>query len=721
MSDDSAISRKPLGPKTQHQPSRALRIALVGNPNCGKSSLFNRLTGLRQRTGNFPGVTVEKYVGHLRLPSGIQAELVDLPGTYSLHPSSQDERVVTEALLGLLPDAEPDVILYVADIKRLDRHLLLLTQLCDLGYPVCVALNFADEASTQPEEKIDEKHLASQFGLDFYPVSARTGLGIESLLQGLDRLVADRPLPPAGRFFNLRADEKRLAEMYATALPKLSPYARVLTLMHASAEHLGADLRQNMDGAAEAINFSTLRAQVGETMQRFDRFLPLLKEATGKDAPETWTDRIDRIVTHPIAGPGVLGLILLLVFQMIFAWASYPMDMIETAFIWAGEQVRTVLPEGLLADFLVDGLISGLAGVLVFLPQIALLFFLIAILEELGYMARAVFLADRLMQRFGMNGRSLVALVSGGACAIPAIMSTRTIANPKERLITILVAPLISCSARIPVYAILIGFAVPATTVLGIFNLRGLAFLGVYVLSVLSALLAGYVFKLLMPDAERSYLMIELPEYRMPVWRNVFITVWHKCRTFIVEAGRIILIISMVLWFAASFGPGSSMDQAEQQAIAQAQSAQMSEDEQADLVANARLEASFAGHMGRAIEPVIAPLGYDWKIGIALISSFAAREVFVGTIATLYAIGSADDEQQIVERMTEAKKADGSAVYSVATAVSLILFYLFAMQCMSTVAVTKRETGGWKWPLVQFGYMTVLAYVAALIAYQVLS
>ena len=716
-------------------PARPARIALVGNPNCGKSSLFNRLTGLRQRTGNFPGVTVEQVSGRMSL-AGATVELIDLPGTYSLHPSSLDERVVLEVLLGWIPSVTPDAILFVADIHKLDRHLLLLTQVLDLHYPTVVALNFADErppattvaGASAAERPIDAEGLAAQLGVPVVPVSARTGSGIAALtvalgaLLGEGRQASSTGLPDESPFFTPAREESRLIEQLPDDLVRRGGrYGKLLALHHAPESRLSTLTRERALAGAGVDAYASLRGQVRETMQRYDRFLPTLREARAEVERESVSDRIDRVVAHPVVGPMIFIGVLLLVFQAIFSWSTVPADLIEAAFARAGELTRAVLPQGHLADLLVDGIIAGLAGIVVFVPQIALLFLLLSLLEEVGYMARAVYLSDRLMQRFGLNGRSLVALTSSGACAIPAIMSTRTIANPKERLITILVAPLISCSARIPVYAILIGFAVPAVTVWGIFSAQALAFVGIYLASAVAALLAALAFKALLPDQDRSYLMMELPPYRVPVWRNVGTTVWTKTRAFVLGAGRIILAISIVLWVAATFGPGDDVEEADRWAQTQAAARGYDAEAAADLVAGARLEASYAGRVGRWIEPAIAPLGYDWKIGIALLSSFAAREVFVGTIATLYAIGSADDEAQITERLAEARRPDGRRVYGPATAASLIVFYLFAMQCMSTLAITRRETGTWRWPLVQFGYMTALAYLGAWLTYSMLT
>jgi ferrous iron transport protein B len=470
--------------------------------------------------------------------------------------------------------------------------------------------------------------------------------------------------------------------------------------------------------------FISLKAQVDETMMRFDQFSPLLRRylTHQQEGGSSISQQLDRILTHRIFGPIIFFLIMLLIFQSIYAWATYPMDAIDWIFAALGSGIQSTLGDGWLSSLLIDGLLAGLGGIVVFVPQIAILFFLISILEEVGYMARAAFMFDRLMQAFGLNGRSIVALISGGACAIPAVMSTRTISNWKERLITILVTPFISCSARIPVYTVLIGFAVPAVTVAGIFNLRGLAFMGLYLLGIIAALLAAFVFKLILKTREHSFLMLEMPEYRMPVMRNVWINVWEKVKTFVLEAGKVILAISVVLWLLASFAPPGEMEQAEAEARTEATEQSLDETATEDLIAAKQIETSYAGRLGKIIEPAIRPLGFDWKIGIALITSFAAREVFVGTMATIYSIGSESDEVSVRDRMaTEVDPATGKPVYNRATSWSLLLFYVFAMMCMSTLAVVKRETKSWKWPVIQFVFMTALAYFSSLAAYQWLS
>ena len=698
-------------------------VGLVGNPNSGKSSLFNILTGLRQRIGNFPGVTVEKKSGTLKLEGLPKVELLDFPGAYSTYPTSLDERLVVQELTNPEADHYPDAIVYVADVTKLDRHLLLFTQLRDLDLPMVLVLNMIDLVE-ENGLRVDFERLEKDLGVPVVPVSARKNIGIDHLRRTIADLLRNplnyRPEEP---FYEPGAQARDVLADLRTVLPARNDYHALLLIHHAGwLKHVPDDLRHRVQTSRVEHGFHSLRAQVEETMERYDTFEPITKKSIrygGERA--TLTDRLDNVLTHRVFGPLIFVVLMVFLFQALFAWSGWPMDGIEWFFEALGSGVRDQLGEGWLTDLLVDGVIAGLGGVLVFVPQIAILFFFVALLEEVGYLARAAFMFDSLMQRFGLNGRSVVALISGHACAIPAIMSTRTIANWKERLLTILVTPLTSCSARIPVYVILISFAVPEGSVAGL-SLQGLAFAGLYFLGILAAMGSALLFKWVLKTPERSFLMLELPEYRSPVWRNVGVTVWQKVRAFIEEAGKIILLISIVLWGLSTFGPPGAMEEARTQVQRQVEEQGLTDEAAADLLAGAQLEASFAGHVGKFIEPVIRPLGYDWKIGIALFTSFAAREVFVGTMATIYSIGSADDELRIRDRMAEeVHPVTGRPVYGPATAWSLLVFYVFAMMCMSTLAVTRRETGGWKWPVVQFVFMTGLAYGGAMVVYQVLA
>ena len=699
---------------------KTVTVALIGNPNCGKSTVFNQLTGLRQKVGNFPGVTVDKKVGSFTLSDGIAIQLVDFPGTYSLYPTSQDERVVLNILANPKDPLYPDVILYVADSTHLEKHLLLFTQIKDLGFPSVLALNMADEAR---KENIvyDTAALKKSLGVPVISISARDGENFPQLKQALHSLLQRSSTTPH-LFYQFSEKEKSVAATIQDYLELENPYQALLVAQNA--DHLPFLNQQQRDQIQETIQekeFNRLNKQVREVMQRYDTFTPILKKSIQRTVgnKRTTTERIDDIVTHRFYGPLIFFGLMVLVFQAIYAWSSFPMDLIDAGFGNLSEWVKSVLPAAWYTDLLTDGIIAGLGGILIFIPQITILFLLIALLEEVGYMARAVFMFDNIMQKFGLNGRSIVALVSGAACAIPAVMSTRTISNWKERLISIMVTPFISCSARIPVYTVLIGFVVPASITWGIFNAQGLAFMGLYLLGIIAALVSAYILKRLLKSEERSFLMLELPEYRMPVFRNILLTVWEKVKTFTIEAGRIILIVSIILWVLASYGPSNKMEIAENQAIELAQQSNLDESTTADLIAAKKIEASFAGHLGKFIEPAIQPLGFDWKIGIALITSFAAREVFVGTMATIYSIGSEDDEGSIRDRMAREKNPiTGRPTYNFATSLSLLIFYVFAMMCMSTLAIVKRETNSWRWPIIQFLFMTGLAYLGSLIVYQ---
>lgn len=700
-------------------------IALVGNPNCGKSSIFNRLTGLNQKIGNFPGVTVDKKQGTVRLSDAAAANVIDFPGAYSFYPNSQDERIVAQTFADAGSADFPDAIVYVADVTRLEKHLLLFSQMLDLGLPMILALNMADVAQREGLQT-DTKALAAFFKTPVVLLSGRTGEGIAELRNALLQLFQKGDDAGVQRKqYELTPAEYIASRTVSDVIPTASAYQALLIAHHHEwLPFLSEQQRRQIAAGLKENQFNSVKSQVEETLERYSLFSPVVAAALRRSDTSNGrlTAAMDRVLTHRIAGPIIFFALMALIFQSVFAWASYPMDWIEQGFGIAGVWLSEVLPEGWINSLATEGILAGLGGILVFVPQIAILFFLISLLEELGYMARAAFIFDRLMRWFGLNGRSIVALISGGACAIPAIMSTRTISNWKERLITILVTPFISCSARIPVYTVLIGFAVPAKTVGGIFNLQGLAFMGLYLLGLVAALLAGWILKTVLRSRERSFLMLELPQYRTPVLRNVGLTVWEKVRAFVVEAGTIIMLISLILWALSSYGPSDKMQLAEQDALQMAAAQQLNETATQDLIAAHRIEASWAGHLGKWIEPAIEPLGFDWKIGIALITSFAAREVFVGTMATIYSIGSTDDELSVRQRMAkEINPRTGLPVYGMATAFSLLIFYVLAMQCMSTLAVVKRETNSWKWPLLQFVFMTVLAYLASWATYQLLS
>jgi ferrous iron transport protein B len=660
------------------------------------------------------------------MPDGEEVVLVDFPGAYSLYPNSEDERVVLNVFANPNDENFPNAVVYVADVTGLDKHFLLLTQIKDLGMPSVLALNMADTAEL--EGIVADTQLLSEFlQMPVISVSGRTGANMDLLKETISDLL--RPGPIEGKkntdpLYQPGPMEVNTLSQVQQLLGIENPYRALLVAHHAlKLPHLTPKEKSDVSHICEVEGFNGLRLQIVETMRRFELFTPVLQKSIVKKAEKTTlSDRLDNVLTHPVFAPVIFFGVMFVVFQAMFSWASYPMDWIETGFGWAAEMLKAQLPNGWLTDLLTEGVLSGLGGIVVFVPQIAILFLLVTLLEEVGYMSRAVFIFDKLMQQFGLNGRSVVALVSGGACAIPAIMSTRTISNWKERLITILVTPLISCSARIPVYTVLIGFVVPPKRVLGLFNAQGLSFMGLYLMGIVAALGSAWVLKKVLKSSEPSWLMMQLPPYRLPVWRNVGITIWEKTSAFVLEAGKVILVASIILWGLASYGPSAEMEAAKAEASLVAQQKKLDETATENLVASYKIEASFAGQLGKFIEPVIRPLGFDWKIGIALITSFAAREVFVATMATIYSIGSTDDEVTIHDRLALARNPlTGAKVYTAATSASLLVFYVFALQCMSTLAVVRRETGSWKWPLVQFAFMGALAYFGSWIAFNLLA
>jgi ferrous iron transport protein B len=696
------------------------KIALIGNPNSGKSSLFNHLTGLNQKIGNFPGVTVEKRSGYMNL-NGTQVEIIDLPGTYSLYPRSMDEQIVAEMLLDHRSANAPDKVIVVADATNLKRGLLLLTQIIDVGVPTVLALNMMDLAA-KAGVSYDLIALARLLDVPVIPINARTGTGLDNL-----RKVMAQPVPaPKRSIFTIYDEARPAVEALRARLGVDNDYEAYQFLQQPqSLGFLSKEDKALTDQIRADYNFFPGKFQGAETIQRYSFIQDLLDKVTLKHATEGWRQssrQLDKVLTHKVFGYLIFFSVLFFIFQAIFAWATIPMDFIDGLFANISNYLNEILPEGALTSLLADGIVPGIGGIVIFVPQIAILFAFIAILEETGYMARVVFLMDKIMRKFGLNGKSVVPLMSGVACAIPAIMATRTIDNWKERTITILVTPLMSCSARLPVFTILIALIVPDEKVLGFFNIQGLALMGLYLLGFVAALLSALVMKYLIQLKERSFLIMELPTYRKPRWSNVGLTILEKTKAFVFEAGKIILAISVVLWVLASYGPGDHQERAEEYVLQESANLRLTEQGLADRVAAYKLEHSYAGILGKTIEPVIQPLGYDWKIGIALVTSFAAREVFVGTMATIYSIGSmGEDQTTIKERMrSEINPVTGQPRFTPAVGFSLLVFYTFAMQCMSTLAVVYRETKGWKWPLIQLTYMSVLAYVSAFVVYQVL-
>lgn len=701
---------------------RRQKIALVGNPNSGKSSLFNQLTGLKQKIGNFPGVTVEKRSGLTTLADGATLEIIDLPGIYSIYPRSLDEQIVAEILLNHHSATTPDKVVVIADATNLKRGLLLLSQIIDIGLPVILALNMMDLVA-KAGISYDIKALSKKLGIPVVPINARMGIGLEAL-----KKVIASPVPEASPVFKVWEESVApVAELRNTLGVDNDYEAYQFLEQPRSLNFLSKKDKEIVDEIRSRYNFFPGKFQGAETIQRYKYIQDLLNQVTLKQTDYSWKNysrKIDKVLTHKVFGYVLFFGLLFLIFQAIFAWATLPMDWIDALFANLSGYLHNILPEGPLTSLVADGIVPGIGGIVIFVPQIAILFAFISVLEESGYMARVVFLMDKLMRRFGLNGKSVVPLMSGVACAIPAIMATRTIDNWKERIITIFVTPLMSCSARLPVFTILIALIVPDEKVLGFFNLQGLALMALYFLGFVAAIGSALVMNRIIRVKQRSFLIMELPTYRIPRWSNVGYTIVEKTKAFVLEAGKVILAISIVLWVLASYGPGDRMANAREHVLAENPELRLSEESLEDRIAAYKLENSYAGLLGKGLEPVIEPLGYDWKIGIALVTSFAAREVFVGTMATIYSIGSADAEDgaTIKDRMkAEINPDTGGPRFTPAVGFSLLIFYLFAMQCMSTLAVVYRETGGWKWPVLQLLYMTALAYISALIVYQTLS
>ena len=699
-----------------------IRIALVGNPNTGKSTLFNLLTGLNQKIGNFPGITVDKKIGFCKLDSGRKAEIIDLPGTYSLYPKSKDESIVFQVLADPSNNSYPDVIVLVADATNLRRNLLLCTQVADLGIPMLLVLNMSDLAHKVGIE-IDVDKLSERLGIQVVAMSARNNDGLETL-----KIAIDNTSKICTQ--NVSIDATAFAPQAISAVKEIiknenSYYALQVLHQHEHLAFFTQAQQEAIENAEISNGFESSKIQGEETIARYRHLSTILSNVikdTGASRKFKITDKLDTVLTHKVWGLGIFLAILFLLFNAIFAWSSYPMDMIEGAFTWITEVGHRTLPPGMLTDLLLDGVVAGLGGIVVFVPQIAILFAFISILEDTGYMARVTFMMDKMMRKVGLSGKSVVPMIGGLACAVPSIMAARNIESWKDRIITIMITPLVSCSARLPVYILIISLIIPKEDVFGIFNKQGLALMAMYLIGMLAAVLVAWVMKFIIKAKERSYFIMELPVYRMPRWKNVLYTVYEKSKTFIFEAGKVIIAISIVLWVMASFGPGDRFKKIEQKYETALNSSAQDKDHIQTLMSSEKLENSYVGILGRWIEPAIRPLGYDWKIGIALITSFAAREAFVGTMATIYSVDGGDaDTKTIRERMlVSVNSKTGLPVYTFATGISLMLFYAFAMQCMSTVAVVYRETKSWKWPLIQLGYMTTLAYVASLVAYQLL-
>lgn len=678
--------------------SNTIKVALIGNPNVGKTSVFNILTGLKQKVGNYPGITVEKKIGYTTINENTKAQIIDLPGTYSINPTSIDEEVALKILLEKENTDKPDVVVLVADVENLKRNLLLFTQIKDLGFPIILAINMADRMQANGitiNLSAIEKNLDTKVVL----FSAKQNYGISQLKE---TILAYKQLSTQPIFdFN------------------------TLGIDHLNCNSYGEWLQVSQKNIIATDPIKEIKKiQHTETVKRYQLIAQALKDVYTKDTSKATglRYRLDSLLTHKVWGYVIFFAIMLLVFQSVFEWASIPMDWIDGLFAAINENLKNILPPGKLTDLITDGLIAGINGVVVFIPQIAILFLFISILEETGYMSRVVFLMDRIMRPFGLNGKSIVPLISGTACAIPAIMSARNIEDHKERLITMLITPFTTCSARIPVYVIIISIVIPNTNAIGFLSWQALTMTALYILGFLAAILSGWILSKFIKAKHKSYFIAEMPEYRKPLLKNIAYNVWDKTKAFVFGAGKIIVPLSILLWFLGTHGT-ETFNNAEQIVTQQYAQSNIEDDVLQDKIAAFQLENSYMGHLGKIIEPVVAPLGYDWKIGIAVITSFSAREVFVGTLATIYNIGSHgedDDFTLIKDVMMNEKRPDGTPVFTLATGVSILLFYAFAMQCMSTIAITRKETNSIKWTAYQAIGMTAFAYLVAFIAYQTL-
>jgi ferrous iron transport protein B len=693
-----------------------INIALIGNPNTGKTSVFNQLTGLNQQVGNYPGITVEKKIGFCKLPNNVKGNILDLPGTYSLNASSIDENVVIELMLNKNDKLYPDVAIVVTDVENLKRNLLLFTQIKDLEIPTILVINMADRMEYKGIT-LDIPYLEELLKTKIALISSRKGSGIDELKD----LIVNYKTIPTKPCLNASSIDPEYFNSLRKAFPNQLLYKLWLVITQ-DVNFLNLE-RKEIQGSFTKSHSDLKRLQQKETIKRYQFINDVLKEGLSIDASiaKDFRSKLDRVLTHKLWGYVIFFVILFVIFQSIFEWSKVPMDFIDSTFASLSTLANNELPAGVLTNLVSQGIIPGIGGILIFIPQIAFLFLFISLLEESGYMSRVVFLMDKIMRNFGLSGKSVVPLISGTACAIPAIMATRNIENWKERLITILVTPFTTCSARLPVYAIIIALVIPDTYVLGIFNLQGLTLMLLYLIGFAMAIFSAYILNIILKIKCKTFFVVEMPSYKLPLFKNVALNVIEKTKAFVFGAGKIILAISIVLWFMASYGPGEKFNNAETIQFSKTENAGIPQEELDNKVAAYKLENSYIGIMGKSIEPAISPLGYDWKIGIAIISSFAAREVFVGTLATIYSVGSTGNEDTIKNKMAaEVNPITGKKVFNFASGISLLLFYAFALQCASTIAITRKETNSWKWPLGQLILMSAFAYIVALIAYQIL-
>jgi ferrous iron transport protein B len=701
---------------------KEITVALVGNPNSGKTSLFNALTGLNHKVSNFPGTTVEKKTGSFKLSPDKNAHIIDLPGTYSLYPKSADELVTYEILRNKAETNYPDLVVFIADASNLKRNLLLFTQVADLKVPIVLALNMLDVAERRGI-KYDIDKLQEKLKVPVISLNARKKEGIDKLKE----LLLNDDLRVTAEYFSLQNVNSQLLDDLSKVTDKRNKYAALQYAINASS--LISEKAKRLNEIFKHYQFDLIGFQEEEVLTRYKIIDETVKYARLKNISQlkaSITSKVDKILTHRYYGISIFLVLLLLVFQAMFSWSEYPKDWLEYGLGAFTNYVENTLPAGVLNDLVVHGILAGLTGVLVFLPQIILLFLFIAILEDVGYMARVGFIMDRIMRPFGMNGKSIVPLIGGMACAVPSIMATRSIENKKERLITILVTPLMSCSARLPVYTLLIGMMLEDSAKFGPFNVHGLVLMLMYLIGFFAAILSAWVFKLFIKQKEKTYFILELPGYKVPVFSNLLITIYEKGSAFVFGAGKIIIAVSVILWVIASTGPQANISKIENKYEALLNgNTNDSVKKELQLKMNAeKLEASYAGEFGKLIEPAIRPLGFDWKIGIALLTSLAAREVFVGTMNTIYSVNDDGDNSFShikTKMMAEINPRTGKPSYNTATFLSLMIFYAFAMQCMSTIAIVKKETDHIKWPIIQFLYLTALAYGSSFLVFNLFS
>lgn len=698
-----------------------IKVALIGNPNVGKTSIFNLLTGMNQHVGNYPGVTVDKKVGFCKLSQIINARIYDLPGTYSTNPNSMDEKVAVSCLLDRDDIDFPDVVVVVADVENLKQNLYLFTQIKDFGIPTILAINMADRMKPRGIT-IDIPALEAALHTRIALVSTRQKTGIEELKE---LIINYKKLS-----LETLVDIARIDPPFFSSLKEKFPneeLGKLWMVISQNFEVVGALRKMEIQKENIKTEAEIKRMQQRETILRYQVINNALKDTYKVTAVGTRA-LLDKILLHKVWGYVIFMAILLLIFQVIFYVSEYPKGWIESALGWVGEWLSGILPEGSLTSLLVDGVIPGLTAVVSFVPQIALLFFFISLLEESGYMSRVVFLMDRIMRPFGLNGKGTIPLISGAACAIPAVMATRTIESWRERLIAILVTPFITCSARLPIYLIIIKLVIPQGDYF-FFDNQAVALFALYMLGVFMAIFSAWLLNkfLVLKHTIKTHFIIEMPTYKVPLVRNVLLTVYEKSKAFVVNAGKIIFFMTVLIWFLQTHGLSEKYRNAETHTEQMAAQYGWDEDQKEHYLLSYRTENSLLGNMGKFVEPVFRPLGYDWKISIAVLGSFAARETFVSTLATIYSLGEVDveegeaEQRTVITRLQEEMRPDGTPMFNLATGVSILLFFASAMQCISTFAIVRKETNSWKWAIIQWLFMTGFAYLSAFAAYQILS